>query len=67
MFGGVSTDIDGDSQRPRHDEGAEWIVAAPDGFYGWSNEYFEFDLGTSMWMFLLNEIPGRAGLKALNL
>ena len=43
-----STDIDGDSQRPRQDQGAEWIVAAPDGFYGWSSEYFEFDLGTSM-------------------
>lgn len=48
MFGGVSTNIDVDPQRPRCDRGADWIVAAPDGVYGWSNEYFEFDLEKSL-------------------
>ena len=48
MFGGVACSTGVNADPSWSDEGAVWVCAAPDGAYGWSNEYFEFDLEKSV-------------------
>ena len=44
VFGGVGPDIRRDGRK--QDPGAKWVFypRAPNHFYGWNNEYFEYDL-----------------------